>query len=212
MIGILTETPDEVVNSLKSYFLIDGLYDILFDDYPSYEILEDWEELYADKSNEKDKIEFACPHLVITSNKSLIINLSNEFKMTFFCEIDDIMYASKTFIEAGFLPLDHELIRNYVKLFMNEGKNEGDSANDAANDENILQLFAKLGYIDSKTYAAETKLISSLLGNEETEKYGHILTIMNNNDTPTNNEKYKAFIYECLKYIDINIFVALGEK
>ena len=196
MIVVVTETPDELANCLKSYFLIQGRYDIIETPIVEEDILESWDE---ETEPFNDKLSFILPKLILTNKEELIDFLQNDYIFAIFREIDDINNASKTFIQCGFLPLDHELIRHYVSTFINPSENP------------ILTIFHRLGYI-SDTNEPTDKLISSLINSdiEDISKYGNLLIIARNNNAPTNNQKYKDFLYECLKYVDFNIFAALS--
>lgn len=198
MITILTETPDEVAESLKSYFLITDHYAIIIEPEEIDELLNVWcEEFDGSTSADSDKIEFKLPFLLITSNRNLINVIVSNFETALFNEIIDINEASKTFISKGFLPLNHDLIRSIAE----PGANTTDT---------ILSIFQQLGYVKPVSYLPTDRLLNALSDDEEYSKYAQLLTLyMSNFNENTDTERYKQIICEILKLVDINVHLAL---
>lgn len=201
MIVVLTETPDEVAHSLKSYFLINNHYTILTVEHEIDEFLDNWISDYDGHTDEElNKIVFNSPFLVITKNSEIINSLYNDFVFDFLHEIEDVNNVMNVFVSHGFLPLDISTIREYIQSTMTDIDSDMDK---------VLALFKQLGYIDAN-YAPTEKLILSLYESEETQRYSNLLMLVaSNNDIDTTDSKFKSFLFEILKYIDFNIYLAI---
>ena len=203
MIVILTETADELVHSLKSYFLIDEHYVILTVENEIDENLDSWIETFDGVVDDTEHIVFNVPFLVVTESKDILDSLYGSFKFDFFHEIEDIDEAMIVFVKNGFLPLDKQTITDYIKSTIPAT---------LSNNDKILMLFQRLGYIDDK-HTPTPKLIASLCSDEETAKYANVLmVVVSNPEIPTTDDRFKQFVLEALKYVDYNIFAALATE
>ena len=205
MITILTETPDELVKSLKSYFLIDNCYVIVAIPDDVEDNLEAWLDIYDGRVLYNDKITFKLPFLVITEDKDLYERLLCTFNTKTLIEITDIMTDGALFIESGFLPIDHELIEHYMTTkYINTA-----TASPTA-EELIICMFRDLGYLSPERSPTGRLILSLYYADKSTEKYARQLSCLIINYEPEEiaaKPGYIASIIEMLKFIDIHVHI-----
>ena len=200
MITVLTATPDELVDSLKSYFLIEDHFVILTIPDEIDEYVDTWCELYEGRTNSHRLITFTLPFLAIVETEDMLNVITTTFNTKIFHEIDDIEEAGITFIESGFLPLNCDIITYYVT---NKLTNTPQQPIDL-----ILRTFEALGYITS-TNEPTDKLLNTLYSNEDTVKYAQsLLLLMSNGSGFSTTPQYISAMVEILKLIDVNVHAA----
>ena len=201
MITVYTETPEEVISSLKSYFFIDNRYAILTFPNEIDELMDTWIEVFDGiKLNPTNKFIFNSPFLVVTSSHDVIDTIDANFIYILMNEITDILEVGPLFIKQGFLPLDQTVIKSYISKTTNPSDSDEDK---------ILSVFKDLKYINQDNSPTE-KLALTLYDNEETRKYSEIIMILlSNSYLMLDDPKFKGFILEVLKFIDINVYAAV---
>lgn len=196
MITLYTETPEETIKSLKSYFLIDDHVELVLNIDEIDSNVEKWCKNYCGELVE-DKILFKLPFLFVSSSNDIINIINSNFHTTFLNEIRNINEDGKVFIDKGFLPLDVEFIQTYTSSFS------------CTNDEKILKLFSDLHYINTDN-SPTNKLLNCLYDEDETIKYAQALILLMSNDKEYLTKKqYLTSLMEILKIIDYIIFEAL---
>lgn len=196
MITLYTETPEETIKSLKSYFLIDDHVELVLNIDEIDSNVEKWCKNYCGELVE-NKILFKLPFLFVSSSNDIINIINSNFHTTFLNEIRNINEDGKVFIDKGFLPLDVEFIQTYTSSFS------------CTNDEKILKLFSDLHYINTDN-SPTNKLLNCLYDDDETIKYAQALILLMSNDKEYLTKKqYLTSLMEILKIIDYIIFEAL---
>ena len=204
MITIYSNTPDELIRSLKDYFLIDDHFVILSCIEEIDNHLDDWISLYDGYVNEKvNKIYFKLPFLAVSNNKNIINELISTFETVLMNEINNILEDGIKFIQQGFLPLNTQSIIYYIdNIILPDNRNiDIQSA--------IFIIFQHLGYLTSNNEPTN-RLIATLNENEEYIKYANILTLnLSNQLLDIESKEYKTLIFEVLKLIDYYVHVGV---
>ena len=103
MITLYTETPEETIKSLKSYFLIDNHVELVLNIDEIDSNVEKWCENYCGELVE-DKILFKLPFLFVSSSTDIINIINSNFYTTFLNEIRNIpMHRDQSHNHAGSL-------------------------------------------------------------------------------------------------------------
>lgn len=203
MLAILTTTPEEVIDNLSCYFLINNNSYVLLTSEDIDNNFDIWSNSY-DACNvsigTNQKVAFHLPFVVATSNNDIINELESNFIVKVLNEIPDIQEISPILIDLGFLPLDTDIIINYRDQRIDSSLMEK---------QQVIEFFKLLGYIND-SYSPTEKLTYTLLNNEETKRYGEILILISNNQQlDIMDNRYIDFMFEILKFIDINIHSAI---
>ena len=196
MITLYTETPEETIKSLKTYFLINNHVELVMNIDELDANIEKWFEIYCGEVVE-DKILFKLPFLLVSSSKDITNVVNSNFHTTILNEIENINEDGKVFVNKGFLPLDANFIRSYVSSFSCKTK-----------DEKILKIFKDLHYINDDN-SPTSKLLNCLYDDEEMIKYAQaLIVLMSNDDEYLMKKEYLTSLMEILKFIDYIVFEA----
>ena len=201
MLCVITETPEEVIHDLKSYFLINNVF-ILKDEADVDNNVDLWfEQFDGVQIPGTTKSKFGFPFIVATSQGSIITDiLAPSFEFRLLNEIPNIVEISPLLISMGFLPLDATIIKHFAANHINQT---------LLPKEQVIAFFHELGYLDDARKATD-KLVSTLLNNQETERYANLLLIIaSNKELNTSDNRYIDFMFEVLKFIDINVHSAI---
>ena len=203
MITIYSKTPDELIRSLKDYFLITDHFVILSCVEEIDAHVEDWISIYngyVDRS--KCRICFNLPFLAVSNNRNVIIELVSSFDCVVLNEINNILEDGIKFINRGFLPLSTQSIIYYIDnvLLPVDHNLTVQSA--------VFSIFKRLGYLTSNLEPT-SRLINTLNENDEYVKYANALTINISNELISKDSKeYKTLLFEVLKLIDYVVHVS----
>lgn len=214
MIVVRTDNPDEEIRNLRDYYLINSNYAIFT---VTEEINEEFIKEYFQHKIYNGKVLLLTPLLVLTKSDDVIDLLNEIFILEFIDGIESVIETSYTFIQSGFLPIDHDLITHYIKTNIKPYNLAfailPNSSYSLTRDEYyVLRMFADLGYLKElikNMFEPTDKMINTL---EETKYAMQLIVLKNNIDASVLcNEKYIKALYEMLKLIDINIFYCVSQ-
>ena len=214
MIVVRTDNPDEEIRNLRDYYLINSNYAIFT---VTEEINEEIIKEYFQHKIYNDKVLLLTPMLVLTKSDDVIDFLNESFILEFIDGIESVIETSHIFIQSGFLPIDHDLITNYIKTniipYSPASAVLPNTSYSLTRDEYyVLHMFADLGYLNElikNMFEPTDKMINTL---EETKYAMQLIVLKNNIDASVLcNEKYIKALYEMLKLIDINIFYCVSQ-
>lgn len=209
MIVLKTNDPDEEVRNLRDYYLLNDNFAIVT---ITEEIDEEFIKEYFQYRIYKNKILLTMPFLVLTKSDEVIDFLNETFILDIIDGIDSVLDSSAMFIQAGFLPIDQQLINHYIKTNIptyDSTVSVLPNSSYALTKEEyyILHIFADMGYLKElikNVFEPTDKMINTL---EETKYAMQLIVLKNNVDASALcNEKYIKAIYEMLKLININVF------
>ena len=209
MIVLKTNDPDEEVRNLRDYYLLNDNFAIVT---ITEEIDEEFIKEYFQYRIYKNKILLTMPFLVLTKSDEVIDFLNETFILNIIDGIDSVLDSSAMFIQAGFLPIDQQLINHYIKTNVPAYDSTVSVLPNSSyvltkEEYYILHIFADMGYLKElikNVFEPTDKMINTL---EETKYAMQLIVLKNNVDASALcNEKYIKAIYEMLKLIDINVF------
>ena len=214
MIVVRTDNPDEEIRNLRDYYLINSNYAIFT---VTEEINEEIIKEYFHHKIYNGKVLLLTPMLVLTKSDDVIDFLNESFILEFIDGIESVIETSHIFIQSGFLPVDHDLITNYIKTniipYNPASAVLPNTSYSLTRDEYyVLHMFVDLGYLNElikNMFEPTDKMINTL---EETMYAMQLIVLKNNIDASVLcNEKYIKALYEMLKLIDINIFYCVSQ-